>query len=136
MSAFILDASVTAVWLFDDENEPRADAALTRLGDDGAIVPHLWHLEVRNCLLAAERQGRLSGDEVKQRLDSLRDLPIRTEAESDLDAAFVLAKRHGLSFYDALYLELAQRHNAALATLDTALARATLAAGLSVVEAA
>jgi predicted nucleic acid-binding protein len=35
-----------------------------------------------------------------------------------------LARRHGLTVYDASYLELAQRHGVALATLDAALAEA------------
>ena len=52
------------------------------------------------------------------------DLPIRTDMEPDMDIAFALAERHGLSFYDAIYLELAKRHTAPLATLDKALARA------------
>jgi predicted nucleic acid-binding protein len=35
-----------------------------------------------------------------------------------------LARRHDLSFYEALYLELAQRQGTPPATLDTALAQA------------
>ena len=34
MSVFVLDASVTAAWLFDDEEEPQADAALTRTASE------------------------------------------------------------------------------------------------------
>ena len=44
--------------------------------------------------------------------------------------AFNLAREHGLSFYDALYLELANRLGTTLATLDRKLARAALAEGL------
>ena len=61
------------------------------------------------------------------------DLPIRTDMEPDLDIAFALAERHGLSFYDAIYLELAKRYTAALATLDKALARAAADEGLPLV---
>jgi hypothetical protein len=59
----ILDASITGVWLFDDEQDPRADVALTRLEDGGALVPQLWHLEVRSVLLVAERRGRAAVSE-------------------------------------------------------------------------
>ena len=38
MSAFVLDASVTAAWLFGDEDDPRADAALTHLENDVALA--------------------------------------------------------------------------------------------------
>lgn len=46
MSVLVLDASVAAAWLFDDEDEPRADAALRRIESEIALVPQLWHLEL------------------------------------------------------------------------------------------
>ena len=131
MSGLVVDASVTVAWLFDDETDPRADRVLERLEQDGAFVPHLWHLEVRNALLIAERRSRLPAGAVNDRLDSLRRLPIRTDEEPDLESAFDLARAHGLSFYDALYLELAKRQNAELATLDGALDRAATAEGVA-----
>ena len=130
MSGLVVDASVVIAWLFDDGEEPRADWVLEHLGEDGALVPHLWHLETRNTLLVAERRGRLSAGGVKERLDALKSLPIRTDEEPDLQSAFDLARAHGLSFYDALYLELAKRENAKLATLDGALGQAAVAEGV------
>ena len=130
MSGLVVDASVALAWLFDDEVEPRADKVLELLEEDGALVPQLWHLEMRNSLLMAERRGRLSAGEVKERLDTLRSLPIRTDAESELQSAFDLARARGLSFYDALYLELAKRESAELATLDEALGQAALTEGV------
>lgn len=134
MSAFVLDASVTAVWLLDDETEPRADVALAHLEDDGTIVPQLWHLEIRNLLLVAERRGRVAGGTVAERLDTLKDLPIRTDVHPDLETMLLLARAHGLSVYDAIYLELASRRQAALATSDSALDRAAVAEGISLIE--
>ena len=134
MSALVLDASVAAAWLFDDENEPRADATLTRIESETAFVPQLWHLEVRNALLAAERRGRIKADEVEERLRFLRELPVETDAAPNLDRAFALARKRQLSFYDALYLELALRRTGAVATLDAALARAAIAEGIALVE--
>ena len=134
MSALVLDASVAAAWLFDDEDDARADAALGRIKSDGAVVPQFWHLEVRSALLAAERRRRISSDEVEERLRFLLELPIKTDTELNLVAAFALARRRRLSFYDAVYLELALRCGGALATLDAALARAGVAEGLALVE--
>lgn len=134
MSALVLDASVAAAWLFDDEDEARADAALGRIKSDGAVVPQFWHLEVRSALLAAERRKRISKDEVEERLRFLLELPVKTDTELDLVAAFALARRRRLSFYDAVYLELALRCGGALATLDAALARAGVAEGLALVQ--
>ncbi len=130
MSGLVVDASVVIAWLFDDEEEPRADSVLELLKVDGALVPYLWDLETRNTLLVAERCGRLSSVGVKERMEALKDLPIQTNEEPDLQSAFDLARAHELSFYDALYLELAKRTNATLATLDKALGRAAVAEGV------
>ena len=130
MSGMVVDASVVISWLFDDEEEPRADRALERLIENGALAPYLWHLETRNALLVAERRGRLSARAVDERLDALKGLPIRTDDEPDLQSAFSLARSHDLSFYDALYLELAKREGAELATLDVALSQAAVAEGV------
>ena len=51
------------------------------------------------------------------------------------DTLFSLAKRHRLTFYDAAYLELAQREGIALATLDQALSRAATAEGVPLIGA-
>ena len=57
MSAFVPDASVTAARFLPDESHPIADLTLDRLESDEAYVPQLWHLEIRNVLLVAERRG-------------------------------------------------------------------------------
>ena len=112
MSGLVVDASVVMAWLFDDEDEPRADKVLERLAEERALVPRLLDLETRSTLLVAERRGRLSTEAVDERRDALQGLPIRTDEEPDLQSAFDLARAHDLSFYDALYLELAKREGA------------------------
>lgn len=87
-------------------------------------------METRNALLTAERLGLLSSTEINERLDALKELPIRTDEEPDLQSAFNLAMVHGLSMYDALYLELAKREEAELATLDRSVGRAAAAEGV------
>ena len=133
MSVLVVDASVSVDWLLGDELDPRAAAALTRMSEEGALVPQLWHLEVRNALLVAERRGRLSANQVDMRLADLHTLPIHTDASPDLAIAFALSRAHSLSFYDSLYLELALRHRATLASLDGGLIQAGIAEGLSLV---
>lgn len=67
-----------------------------------------------------------------ERLADLQTLPIRTDQEPDFDATTRLARNHHLTFYDAMHLELAIRHDTQLATLDTALARAATEEGIVV----
>ena len=130
MSDFVLDASIAAAWLFDDESEPSANSLLIRLQEWEAVVPQHWHLEVRNALIVGERRGRIRPNEVDERLTDLGTLPVRTDLEPDFDAALRLARLHGLSFYDAVYLELARRHGVPLATLDGDLGAAAVVEGV------
>lgn len=54
-------------------------------------------------------------------LSSLALLPVKVDAEADRQAwsaALRLAERHGLTVYDAAYLEIASRRKIALAALD------------------
>ena len=131
---FVLDASVAACWLLDDEDDADASAALERLGREDALVPQLWHVEIRNCLLVALRRQRLSDADLAERLQALAGLPVRTDTDLDPQSSFDLAHKHGLSVYDALYLNLAQRRGIPLATLDKALRRAATAEGVVVVQ--
>ena len=134
MSDFVLDASVTLTWFLDDEQAPQADVARVRLIEDRAFVPHLWHLEVRNGLIMAARRGRLSANRMNECLEALKWLPIQTDSETVLETVVTLARTHSLSCYDAVYLELAKRRDAALASLDGALTRAAALEGVRLVE--
>ena len=129
MSSLVLDASISLAWLLDDEVSAPADAARARLATDSVFVPRIWHLEIRNALLVAERRGRLSRQMADERLDALSVLPIHTDNEPSLHRTMALARYHGTSFYDALYLELALRMQAELATLDTSLRKSRIEAG-------
>ena len=131
----VVDASLAASWLFDDEDDPRAAATLTALETMPGVVPQLWHYEMRNILLTARRRQRITSEGLEDRLASLVDLPLETDPDPDLNDAMALAEEHGLTFYDALYLELASRRGAHIATLDAALLRAARARGLVVIEA-
>ena len=126
MSAFVVDASVSASWLFDDENDAGAASALSMLEDAQGIVPKLWHFEMRNILLVAMCRNRITPEGMKDRVAALAVLPLETDTEPDLDRAMALAETHRLTFYDALYLELALRRRAGLVTLDAQLRDAAM----------
>ena len=130
MRSIVIDASAAVTWVYDDESDARAESALDEVINNGGLVPQHWHLEVRNALLVGERRGRITPEEVGERLSRLSDLPLQTDTETDLETALDLARANNLSFYDAVYLELARRRQAALATLDGRLRRAALAEGL------
>ena len=126
-----VDASVSASWLFDDEDDPYAEAVLAELEMAEGLVPQLWHFEMRNILLVARRRQRITAPGLAERIAALTELPLASDLDPDLDRAMELAERHALTFYDALYLELARRRDAPLATLDAALQRAAKTEGLA-----
>lgn len=130
----VLDCSVTMAWFFDGEATAATDAILDRLNRDArAIVAQHWALEVANTLLVGERRKRCSAADSSHFLTLLGSLAIETDAETGARAAsstLALARGHGLSAYDAAYLELAMRRNVPLATLDSDLRDAAKALGV------
>lgn len=130
MKAFVIDASISANWLFDDENDDQADSALSALETRTGLIPQIWHYEMRNILLVAHRRERVTHEGMIERVDALVNLPLETDTNPDLDHAFALAETHRLSFYDALYSELAVRRDAGLITLDRRLMAAAEAEGI------
>jgi predicted nucleic acid-binding protein len=122
--AFVLDASITACWAFQDEDHPDADLAFLRMRTEEAVVPGLWWFEVRNILVVNERRGRITEPDTSAFLLQLARLRVRVDRLPDENAVLRLARTHRLSVYDAAYLELAQRDGLPLATLDADLRRA------------
>lgn len=126
--AFVLDASICAVWALSDESHPMADATMVRLKTEYALVPALWWFEIRNVLTTSERRKRITAADSQEFLVFVAGFPIREESERDEAAIFGFARKYQLSFYDAAYLELARRYEIPLATLDSALRKAAEAA--------
>jgi len=92
---------------------------------------------VINALLVAERRSVLPQADSDRFLSRLSNLPILTEAEPTSERRariLALARAHGLSSYDATYLELAQRLGAALASFDRQLNQAAQASGVPLVS--
>lgn len=122
--SLVLDSSMTLAWLFEDEHSQQADAVLNQVTETSAIVPSLWRLEVGNALQMAIRQNRINAAFRDASLVDLAALAIVVDTETDHQAwrtTLHLADRCGLTLYDAAYLELAQRLELPLATLDQTL---------------
>ncbi|MPZ55649.1 MAG: PIN domain-containing protein [Rhizobiales bacterium] len=132
---FVLDASVTASWFFPDEDHPDAAEAWRLIKTDDALVPPHWWFEVRNTMLIGERRGRNTEQRTTAALDRLSRMRIQFAPQPDETSVFGLARRHRLTFYDAAYLDLAQRQSVALATLDDDLVTAARAERVDVIVA-
>jgi predicted nucleic acid-binding protein len=133
VAGLVLDASVALAVALQQTSRHLTAPIMALVVEDSAAVPGIWHLEVGNVLLLAERRGTISPADRAAALEGLRRLPV----EVDLDTAtlawrdtFALAERQRLTLYDASYLELSQRRALPLATLDAALRRAAVAVGV------
>ena len=92
-------------------------------------------MEVANALLVLERRKKLKRDERLEALEMLRALNADVDEEGHRFAftrVTELAEQHGLSVYDATYLELALRKRVPLATKDGNLRHAATKAGVLV----
>lgn len=130
---FVLDASVTLSWCFEDEGGDYAVRVLEALRSSEAVAASLWPLEVANGLATAERRGRLDAAASARFMELVLALPIAVDPVSrgrGMAATYGLARARGLSAYEAAYLELALRQGIPLATLDARLREAATAEGV------
>ena len=137
--SLVLDNSVSLAWCFENEQTAAKMALLDRVAEEGAVVPQLWPLEALNVLLIAERRGRIDSTRRQRLVGFLRDLPISVDEDTTRQAwvgIADLAQAHGLTMYDASYLELAVRLALPLATDDAALVAAAERAGVTLLRTA
>jgi len=132
----VLDTSTTLSWFFEDERDSGSAALLSRVAVTGAVTPSLWKLEVANALAVAVRRGRCTLDFADETLARLARMRITIDGETAIHAwaaTRALSAAHGLTIYDATFLELAQRRSLPLATCDRRLAAAAQTLGLDIV---
>ncbi len=131
--SLVIDSSATLAWLYADELTTPIQQVLSRVLATQAWVPTLWRLEVANSLQSAVRRGRIDAAFRDESLADLAQLNIVVDPATDAHAwstTLRLAVAHGLTLYDAAYLELAHRLGLPLASLDLALRTAATALGV------
>ena len=132
----VVDASAALGWCFPDEGSDYADAVLLALEGQDVVVPAIWPIEIVHALLVGERRKRISLADIQRFTELLKGLMIVEDTQSVLRGiadVLPLARQHGLSAYDAAYLDVAIRRDGQLATMDSALQRAARAAGVAIV---
>lgn len=133
---FVIDASVTLAWCFDDESSVDADRVLARLEHEEALAPAHWPLEIANALNTAERRGRMAASELPRLRMLLAALPVEiapVELTTATGGVLEAARTYDLTAYDAAYLDLAATRGLPLATVDGRLRAACVAAGVEAV---
>jgi len=135
MANLVIDASLAAAWCFPDEKSAYTNKVLQAVSSSlDALAPRLWAYELRNSILMGLRRGRIGKGDAAEFLSSLRDLNIHLTDPVSYEDVFKLGELYGLTFYDAAYLDLAIREGAPLASLDDALRKAAVKAGVVLFE--
>jgi predicted nucleic acid-binding protein len=133
-AAFVADASVAVSWSVASQSSVLTDLLLDDVAAGGVIaVPPLWPYEVANSLLFLLRRKRIRKEDYIAARSLLGKLSVSIdEAGPRLAGGPVadLALEHGLTVYDAAYLELAVRKQLPLASRDGDLNRAALRCGV------
>jgi len=125
-----VDASFLASWILPDEDGLTADRLLGDPEVSSVLAPAHLPVEIGNLLLEAFRRERMSKvnlDLARQTVASLSIVLDFPDFRASWMRGAALAERHGLTQYDAAYLELALRTGSRFATLDKALVRAARA---------
>ncbi len=125
-------------WCFENTSTPYAEEVLEQLllGQQ-AHVPVLWLYEVVSVLTKAQRTASITAEKAHGFLEDIRSLDITVDDESFghiFGDVHRLAVDHGLSGYDAAYLELAVRKGLPLATLDEDLKKAAQTQGVELFQ--
>lgn len=130
--AIVVDASLAAAWcLREPEGIATADRTIERMRTETAVVPGIFWHEMRNVLVIAERRNRIEAGAAEAHLGRLRNLRFVTDDHQDDNEILVLARRHGLTAYDAAYVETAKRRRARFVGLDRKLASAASREGVA-----
>ena len=140
MTAFVMDASVTAAWLLpDDANaQTRRLYALIRRDEVEPQAPNLWQWECANILANGIRRGRIPTGAVEGLWSVLEAIRHRVElhelAPAQHKASLSVAVDAAVSAHRAAYMWLARSLNLPLATFDQRLIAAAPACGVKILD--
>lgn len=136
MNEFILDASFTLCWCFEDEATAATEVILTTLQNQEGVawVPGIWPHEVLNGLGKGVTRGRVERQKAFLFWQEIRELSIHIVDIPVNEELLELALQHNLAVYDASYLSLMQARRLPLATVDGKLQQAALSVGMQVIK--
>jgi predicted nucleic acid-binding protein len=125
MKGIVVDASIVASWLLEDEVSEAADWVIDQIAlGTQVFAPALWLWEITSVLYNAERRKRIDKSHRDAALDRIERLPVTLVSAptmADLRTLRLIVEKHQLTPYDAEYLRVAMELKLSLATQDTAL---------------
>ena len=125
---FVVDASTTLKWIFDDEQYSQQALhllqkwSLQRKID--LITPNIWVFEVANAIRTAFVRKRLNSRLAKNKFNQLLDVsPYLVNIEPEMDICLKNSFKYNISVYDSAYITLAIANRTTLISSDSKLIR-------------
>ena len=135
---YVFDTSFVGAVVIPDEKNPIVDKMYDKIEeDDERHAPHLLWYEITNLFMNLIRRRRFTIDEVIQFYPRLAAIRLTYNHETGIVYSKKLLRicnDCSLSSYDAAYLELAERKNAVLCTMDDGLQAAAERYGVRVLS--
>jgi predicted nucleic acid-binding protein len=129
--ALVADNSVIVAWFVPSQATAYSRRCNERARREAVFVPSLWETEFANVILLLVKRGILARHHAVTAFRHASRLPLTVDREPvRSERLFEIGERHGLSAYDATYLELAGRRGVPVATQDARLKRAAQDAGM------
>lgn len=120
----VLDASLMIEWLVGNDTRPDMPHLHDVLSDIEIAVPAHWPIEISNFLRTDIRSKKMTAGDIQFMMERLDTLQILIDSPLELDEIGPLAffaNQHGLTTYDAAYVQLAYQRKAVLGSLDIAM---------------
>jgi predicted nucleic acid-binding protein len=124
---YVLDASVAVRWLLAEAGFEKAEQLLlnARNGLDELLAPDLFLAECGHALFRAERKHSIVAGEARKLLTTLiHDLPALHPSHILVPRAAAICQHLRKSFYDCIYMALAEREQIQFITADAKLVKA------------
>ena len=135
---YVFDASFVAALIIPDEKNPQVDSMYDKIeNEDNRLSPNLLWYEIASIFKKLIHRKRHTYDEVLRLFPVLSAIRLTTDHETGIEYSqklLHLCNDYNLSAYDAAYLELADRKNATLCTLDEGLSDAAKKHGVAVLK--
>lgn len=135
---YIYDASFIIAIILPDEINQTVDNIHNALDENDAVfIPHITWYETANIFRNLIIRKRFSADEVSRFIPMLSFVDLKTDSETGINYTrkiWQLGNDYNITAYDAAYLELAERKNAILCTLDVDLLKAAKKHGVRTIN--
>jgi len=127
VAEIVIDASTLSALFLKEETSEEIRSVV----ESGATLyaPSFWRFEVSN---AVWKTKTIPLKEVRELIGVIWCFPIRTnESVAMAEEGIRIARRYGITFYDAVYIAIARLIGAPLWTLDTVQQRSAIKAGVA-----